>query len=342
MSAGREPGLTGPRSVPGHALRRVLASGWGLEGSLRRLYGERDLNFRLDRTTGRPLLVKVAHPDTPPDRLDVQDRAMAQVRERDPALPIPRPVLDRAGSTRRSLPGGGGELRVFTWLDGRPLDADTADEAAARALGAVLARLSLALQDCNPSGAPGDLPWDLCRFPSLAPLRHALPDPDLRGPVDRALLRHRQRLAPALNALPRQLIHNDLNPDNLLLDPQHPGRVTGVIDFGDLVEAPVVCDLAVALAYLVNAEAEQPFTRLAAAVDAFHRVRPLDAEERNLLPGLVASRLATTVLIQSARVGGGQDQDGSLGRTVAVAAARLGRLEEKGLGRLREALRRAT
>jgi Ser/Thr protein kinase RdoA (MazF antagonist) len=52
---------------------------------------------------------------------------------------------------------------------------------------------------------------------------------------------------PALRRLPAQVIHNDLHPGNILCDPEMPGRLTGCIDFGDIVCRPPVMELASAL-----------------------------------------------------------------------------------------------
>ena len=49
-----------------------------------------------------------------------------------------------------------------------------------------------------------------------------------------------------------QVVHNDLNPHNVLCAPDAPDRIAGVLDFGDMVRTPLVCDLAVAAAYRID------------------------------------------------------------------------------------------
>ena len=46
--------------------------------------------------------------------------------------------------------------------------------------------------------------------------------------------------------LPHSVIHNDANDYNVLIED---GRMSGLLDFGDLVHSATVCDLAIALAY---------------------------------------------------------------------------------------------
>ena len=52
--------------------------------------------------------------------------------------------------------------------------------------------------------------------------------------------------APRLEALPHSLIHGDANDENVLVQE---GRISGLLDFGDCLENPTVCELAITLAY---------------------------------------------------------------------------------------------
>ena len=104
-----------------------------------------------------------------------------------------------------------------------------------------------------------------------------------------------QRLAPVFPALRTQVIHNDLNPGNVLLTDAEPPGVAGVIDFGDMLRAPLVVDVAIAASYLRTTA-----DRLAAArafVAGFESELPLEVEERKLLFDLTRTRLAATITI---------------------------------------------
>ena len=99
-----------------------------------------------------------------------------------------------------------------------------------------------------------------------------------------------QRLLPRLEALPRQLIHNDGHTDNVLVAD---GRAAAIVDFGDVVSAPRVCGLAVACAYAAL-ETEQPLRVIGEVAAGYHDVAPLDAVELELLFDLVRTRLAVS------------------------------------------------
>jgi Ser/Thr protein kinase RdoA (MazF antagonist) len=52
---------------------------------------------------------------------------------------------------------------------------------------------------------------------------------------------------PHLAGLRGQVIHNDAGAHNVLVDPHCPGRVAGIIDFGDLLHASLAQDLAASI-----------------------------------------------------------------------------------------------
>ncbi len=314
------PEITSGQLVP------ALQEHWGLTGELEPLYAERDFNARLRLRDGSSLLIKASHPDTDPAQLDFQDRAFMQVERHAPELPVPRLLRSHSGAARVAVRCGREqiELRVFTWLEGRALALNQCGLPAAAAAGAALAKLGRALSHCPGDGAPAKLPWDLQGLQSLWALARALTPGQGRRRVEQVLQHHAEVLRPALSALPRQVIHNDLNPDNILFQGSDPPRVSGLIDFGDLVVAPLVCDLAVATAYLVNPqEPADPFSRVLAATGAYLDVQPLDGNALSLLPDLIACRQAMSLLIQGYRVAQGRDPSGTLAAGCANARQRL-------------------
>jgi hydroxylysine kinase len=105
---------------------------------------------------------------------------------------------------------------------------------------------------------------------------------------------------PLLPRLPAQLIHNDFNPHNILVDANDETSVVGVIDFGDMVRATRVQDLATAAAYHLCSGP----SALAGAWDivaAYHDGSPLTAEEIEILPDLMGARLSLSIAISSWR-----------------------------------------
>jgi Ser/Thr protein kinase RdoA (MazF antagonist) len=73
-----------------------------------------------------------------------------------------------------------------------------------------------------------------------------VPDAARRAQLARVLDRFETKVAPVLPGLRAQVIHADLHTSNILLGEDL--QVSGIVDFGDMTHAPLVCDLAVAIA----------------------------------------------------------------------------------------------
>ena len=302
----------------------LLARHWGLGGRLDRLYAERDLNHRLTTPDGQRWLVKLSHPDTTPARLRFEQEVLTQLSGMTGAPRVPGILAGRNGESLLPVPRVG-HLRVLEWLDGRALGECTVNATRREALGRCCARLSQALaalapaaggQETTPNPLPRDLPWDLLGLAKLAALIESLPDASGRTLASATLAAFERDTAARLQALPRQLIHNDLNPDNVLVDAAAPAAPPAVIDFGDMVRAPVICDLAIACAYHVD-DGDEPLRHVRDIVGGFHAERPLEDRELALLPDLIAGRLSQTLLIQGARFAGGAGDQEDTYRTAA-------------------------
>lgn len=125
-----------------------------------------------------------------------------------------------------------------------------------------------------------------------------VPD-DLREICEGVLDRFDCEVAPRLAACRWQVVHNDLNPHNVLVDSEDATRIAGVLDFGDMVWTALVCDLAVAASYQVDPL--EPLGSLAGFVAGYERVLPLTAAERGLVADLTTVRMVTTLCIASKR-----------------------------------------
>lgn len=286
--------LAAPPVVEAAPLAEALRRDWGLVGALHPLAGERDRNFRLDRDDAPPLLVKLAHPDEDPAITGFQTAALLHLEGTAPGLPLPRMLRARDGATERPHPAADGRpclLRVLTYLPGRPV---APPDAPAELLGTLTARLDQALSGFVHPADGRRLLWDIREAPSLREFLPDVSDPALRALAEAALDRFEGGPSAALAALPAQVIHNDLNPHNVLAD-EH-GRLAGIIDFGDMVRAPRLQEVATACAYLVR-PGDAPLAGPAAFLSGYRAVLPLPEEQAALLPALIATRMAMTVLI---------------------------------------------
>lgn len=271
----------------------LLARHYGLAGPLTRLTSERDLNLHL-ALAGQSYVVKLANRAEPRDVTDFQTAALLHLEGR--GLPVPQ--VRRALSGATEVETDFGLLRVLSYLEGKPLHLAPRTVVQRRAMGAMAARISSGLQGFAHPGADHVLQWDIKQASALRPLLADVPD-DLRGLCTETLDRFDADVVPRLQGLRWQVVHNDLNPHNVLVDAGDTDRIAGVLDFGDMVRTPLICDLAVAASYQVDPEA--PLQSLCDFTAAYAAVLPLTRQEAALVLDLTATRMLTTIAITSWR-----------------------------------------
>lgn len=284
---------TSPPELGDAEVTRLLARHYGLAGPLKRLTSERDLNLHLVTPT-QGYVVKVANRAEPREVTDFQTAALLHLEGK--GLPVPQVVRTTSGATEVDTPVG--LMRVLTYLDGKPMHLAAPSPARRAAMGTMAARISLGLQGFAHPGADHVLQWDIRQAGALRPMLPHVPD-DLRPLCAATLDRFDAEVLPRLAGCRWQVVHNDLNPHNVLVDAANPDCIAGVLDFGDMVRTPLVCDLGVAASYQVD-----PARALDSLVEftaAFHRTLPLTQGELALVADLTATRMLTTICITSWR-----------------------------------------
>jgi hydroxylysine kinase len=324
-----------PTATPREA-EAIAMLHFGLEAKASLLPGERDRNFRMTANTGSEYLLKLINPVEDPDVTRFQNGALRHIAAREPNLAVPRLVQAVAGGDIATT-ASGLRARLTTYVAGTPLAAKAPSASLRVQLGSLLARVDRALRGYGRTGKPGTLLWDLANAARLRALLAHVEDGARRALVERVLDRFDASVGQTLAALPRQAIHNDFNPSNVLVDDR--GAPCGVIDFGDVVLAPRIQDLAVAAAYHVPEEGAllPPILDL---VEGYHAIAPLAASEAEILLDLVELRMAMTAIISSWRASVDPGNRDYIMRHAARAwngLARLRELEPRSAG---EAIRR--
>lgn len=280
----------------------MIREHWGLDVEVRPLVSERDQNFRVDCDGGRRFVLKIANAAEDEVVTDFQIQALVYVAERVRALhlgircPEVVPTLDGAVSLPVTGPTGTHVTRMVTWLHGLPLGDREASASLARRMGIYLAHLGRALEDFSHPGAAHSLLWDIQQAANLRPLIRHVPDAASASAVAAALDDYERYALPVLPALRAQVIHSDMNPDNVLVEAQDPDTVAGVIDFGDMLQAPLVADVAVACSYLRLFEGD-PLRLMAEFIAGYHGVVALTRDEIDILFELIQARLCASITI---------------------------------------------
>jgi len=291
----------------------------------RDLGSERDQTFLLLDAEERPLAVmKVSNAAEDPATLDMEALAVQHARLVDPALPLalPWPLPDDPTAHRATLerPDGPHFVRMYDVLPGRSrTDPRDLSDAALVAWGETTARLARALRGFFHPSAQRTMLWDIQHAGRTRAMLESIGDARQRLLVERVLDRFDDVVEPVWPSLRAQVIHTDLTIDNALVDDA--GRITGIVDFGDMSHSALVTDLSSVLdSIVVDRGRDELFRTSRLILDGYQRVTPLEPVELRLLGELFATRAAVTIAISSWRVGRGlEDPDFGLRYNASVA-----------------------
>jgi 4-aminobutyrate aminotransferase-like enzyme/Ser/Thr protein kinase RdoA (MazF antagonist) len=292
------------RSAPPSLLpaegERIARDLYGLAVSISALPGERDRNFRLRTAAGGEFVLKIQDVAADDASADCLVCVLDHLAEQDPTLPVPRLFPTERGEAigRFSRDGIDYSTCLVSFLPGRLLGDSAPSAPLLRDVGAVLARVDSALQGFFHPSLNRRLAWDVRRLPELAEFGDYIESAALRAAVARVAGTFRDCL-PRLRGLPSQAIHGDCHASNLLVS-EDGASIRGILDFGDMIHAPLILEPAVAMSELLT-QAVAPLDSLASLLNGYAHNHPLRAQEVELLYDLITARHAVTLLVHAWR-----------------------------------------
>jgi Ser/Thr protein kinase RdoA (MazF antagonist) len=253
---------------------------FGVRATARVLPSERDQNFVLTNEAGEKFVLKIANALESREFLEAQNEVMDHLKARVSFCP-------------RVVPALNGEListsdnhfvRLVTYLPGVPLaEATPHSPELLRDFGRKLGALDRALADFDHPALHRDFHWDLANGNRIL---DNYADPYLHDLVASCRFDGNTDLR-------RSVIHGDANDYNVLVDAN---RVSGLIDFGDMVYSWTIGNLAIAVAYVVLGK-EDPFVAADDLIGSYTKEFSLHKEEFDVLWKLVRLRLAMSVCL---------------------------------------------
>jgi len=302
MNAAAALATTAPTLSP-EAVTALVRRLYGIDGSVESLAGERDQNCRVETADGSRYVFKISNPSEPPSVVDFQIAALDHIARAAPALPVPRVVRTLEGRTHGTIALADGvptRVRMLTYLDGVQIRETVRTAGQRRAMGTGLANLDRALQGFSHPGAAHDLLWNVSAAHRLAAKLDGIVDAPRRALAEQFMKRFTDHVLPRLASLRSQVIHNDYHLYNVLVAPDDHARIVGIIDFGDMLHAPLVGEVATAAAFHMAGNAD-PFEGPAQFVAAYQATLPLTDVEQEIVADLMATRHLITALISEWR-----------------------------------------
>ncbi|MCI2186673.1 phosphotransferase [Bifidobacterium tibiigranuli] len=278
----------------------------------RRIATERDDTFAVSlRGEAEPrYILKFEHPAESRDSVLLRAQALTLLQETQPDIPATRLIPARGGElvTRFEQNETVRWTTLTTFLHGvmvsalsGPLPRPLLDD-----IGFQLAQIQCALSDMSYCDTPGRVLWDMQLLPQIAEdLLPMLHEAESRRRVSQAVDDY-MIVAPVVEQLPATLCHGDFHPGNLMIDPDAPQRLSGILDFGDMHMMPPICDLGTCLSYLIDERSYPNDPLMPCRVTLEGYVKGIgygnghsfaNAWQLDLLPSIVEARGALAVLL---------------------------------------------
>ena len=295
---------------------RVCAEFYFEPLSIAPLVGYADRTFRVEAPGSTFFVLKLATGDEEEEAaIELQHRVL-ELLVGQGETSCPRPVASRRGQLLetwefRETPV---RVRMLTFVAGVPLASlPTRPAALLRDFGGLLGRLDRILAELDPGPDDRFMEWDIARIAEMPDLSRFVKPGARRRQVEAILSAYLAARETRHAGLRRSLIHGDANDHNVIVTSSDAStaRISGLIDFGDLMATDTVVDLAVAMAYCGLGAAE-PWQAALPVLEGFVAEHPLNEDELEMLFPSFCARLALSVSMSSRQRARGQADEYAL------------------------------
>jgi 4-aminobutyrate aminotransferase-like enzyme/Ser/Thr protein kinase RdoA (MazF antagonist) len=272
----------------------LIRDHYGIKVKAQALNGYDELNFELTDAHSKRYILKVSEEAHGLGFLDAQVRILNHLAASPVAHYFQQYILNHDNEEITRVWKGDSEyyFRLMSYLEGEFYVTHAGkSEALAEDLGALLGQMDRALANFSHASMHRRYTWDISTALENRSKLSFIKDPEKRRIAGYFLLQFETLVLPSLHALRHAYIHNDANDHNVLV---RDGRISGLIDFGDMVHSALINNVAVGCTYVMLGRPD-PLSDAVALVRGYHARYPLDAEELHLLYYLIAGRLCISV-----------------------------------------------
>jgi hydroxylysine kinase len=294
---------TGVAPVSAVEAQLIAKNYYGLDGKVEWLWGEKDSNYRLTLVDGTEYLLKILNPGEDPEMTAMHSLALRHVEQVDGSIPTQRIILTKSGAVDLSYTAADQTqrgVRMVSFVPGEGQRRFAHSKNQRYQVGVLLAKMQDALASFEHPAATHKITWDMKHASGMRTLMPAIEEGYRRERLTSIIDDFDSTVMPVLHDLPAQIIHNDFNMDNILVDPLQPDTITGIIDFGDMVHAPTIFDVAVAAAYQTGDE-DDPIAAICEMLEGYKTLRQLSEQEVEILYPAMLMRMVMRIAIPMSR-----------------------------------------
>jgi 4-aminobutyrate aminotransferase-like enzyme/Ser/Thr protein kinase RdoA (MazF antagonist) len=279
-------------------ITQLLVTHYGVNGTIKALEGYDELNYLFSSDDQKKYIVKVANAGHVFSFIEAQAKILAYLGHTELASFFQQNLLNVNGEAITYFEKEGKPfcIRALNYLEGTFWHAlKNHSPELFFSLGNLLGSMDNALQNFSHPAMHREYTWDITTTLNARYKLNAIKDPEKQRMVGYFMQQFETSVSPNLFLLRKGYVHNDANDYNVLTIE---GRVSGLIDFGDMVYTAIINNVAVACTYAMLDQPD-PIAAACMVIKGYHEKYPLEEKELSLLYYLIAGRLCIS-LTQSA------------------------------------------
>jgi Ser/Thr protein kinase RdoA (MazF antagonist) len=289
-----------PLSAP--SVSRLCREIFGIESvAIKELESYYDQNFYIKDKSGKEYVFKASHEHQ--SSLEFQNAMMVHLLKKK--LPVPRVIPSI--QNKLITPVRDSFVRLLTFMPGHSVVSDDYSKELLENVGKLAAKTDKALQDFSHLACHRpNYVWDLQNALLLKKYLQSITDDSKRKAVNEILDQYATVVVPVQDSLNKGITHNDITEFNTL---STDGKtISGLIDFGDAAYTHYVNNLATTLAHFMLRQ-KNPLLKASYIYKAYTKIRSIGETEKQILPILIRTRLATLITMSSDMIKNGKAND---------------------------------
>lgn len=275
-------------------MKDILREQFGIKSlEIKKLVGYENINYLIKTEEAKYIFKTYQYNKALFDLVCAESEVLSQLsKQKSGKFPLPIKAIDGDYVKVIKIDGKSLIIRLLTFLEGDFFAEAPHTPELFSSFGQFLANMNLRLLDqSNYVIQSRQFEWDIQFVYLNKKFVQEINDPEKRKIVAYFLQQFDVFVKQELPKLRKSIIHNDANDWNVLV---RAGKVSSIIDFGDIVYSPLINELAVGIAYAIMGK-DDPILWAGHILKSYHELLPLKVEEIDLLYYLIAAQLCISV-----------------------------------------------
>ena len=275
-------------------IQQLVQEHYGFSVTVKALEGYDELNFIITDEKNQKYILKLSDENQSYPFLEAQVKIIEHLKKSVLAESFQHFFINKKGESLTQIHKDNKTyyIRILSFLEGNFwYEQPIKSKATLYNLGAFMGNMDQSLQDFSHPAMHRHYTWDISNTSIATEKLRYITNHEHRRIAGYFLLQFDTEVLPKIHKLRHAYIHNDANDCNVMANEE---RITGLIDFGDMVYSALINNLAIVCTYAIL-ETEDPLTSASYIVKGYHEAYPLKIEEVDILYFLIAARLCISV-----------------------------------------------